>query len=134
MDRHIIIPLEQDFEKIEIRVSNLEQYYSCAYKFKNEEKKCSNNEALLLGNCINSVIQTSLYNDKKGTEVINILCKNFPDRCEYFHRCKNLIQEYKSKHTIITNEMKIIAEIELGRYLVILEGTIDILFKSKETG
>lgn len=134
MDRHIIVPLDEEYEKIEIRVSNIEQFYWCQYKYKYEDKKISSNEALVLGNCINSVVQTSLYDEEKGREVTRLLCKNFPQHCEYFNWCMGLIADYKSKYEIITNEMKMIVEVELGKYLLILEWTMDLLFKSKETG
>lgn len=132
--RYVIYPLEEDFKVIETRASSLEKFLSCPFKFKYAQDKYSSSEPLVFGNIVNSVIQSYLYDRDRWHEALDIHCQSHPDYCGVLWHYMGLIEEHYERYSPITNEMQMILEIEMWKYLVLLQCTMDLVCKNKETG
>lgn len=129
--RIILTPLEENYQTITLRATELESFHSCAFKHKYAKKDFSNNDALLFGTLTHAVLQSYFFSSQAGMDTLDILCNTYQTWCDTIFKYIQLIEwaNLTSQYRFICSEYKCISEIELGKYLVILEWTIDAISK-----
>lgn len=129
--RTIIIPLQENYQMIQLRATELESFFTCAFKHKFWKQDFSNNDALLFGSLTHAVLQSFFINVKSGIDTLDILCAKYEERCKtiYDYICLVEADKLNEKYNIICSEYKCVTEIEMWKYLIILEGTLDMISK-----
>lgn len=125
--RIVFTPLETEYKTLQLRTTELESFHSCAFKHKYAKQEFSNNDALLFGSLTHAVLQAYFFSPEWGIYTLEILCREYEDRCKAIGSYLNLIDTnwLRDQYKLICTEYKWVAEIEMGKYLIILEGTMD---------
>lgn len=132
--RITIQPLEQEYQTIQIRTTELESYHTCAFKHRFWKQEFSNNDALLFGSLTHAVLQAYFFSPEAGIETLGLICTSYEQRCSAIGDYLALIDSnlLRDQYKLICTEYKCVAEIEVGKYLIILEGTIDAISKIED--
>ena len=120
-------PLQEWYKTIQLRATELESYFTCPFKHKFWKQDFSNNDALLFGSLTHAVLQSFFFSEKAGIDTLGILCPKYEDRCKTIYDYISLIEadQLHKKYSLICTEYKCVTEIEMWKYLIILEGTLD---------
>lgn len=134
--RVIFQPLEQEYKTITLRTTELESFHTCAFKHKFAKQDFSNNDALLFGSLTHAVMQAYFFKPMGWVDTLDILCRSYTDWCGVIRDYIQLVQSERldEKYNIICSEYKCVIEIELWKFLIILEWTIDMISKNIVTG
>lgn len=134
--RFIVEPLKEGYKTIQIRTTELENFYHCPYKYKFDEINYSNKDALRFWNNAHSVILSCLLNPNKTTEIMEAAHAMFWEEDMMLIRqyVDYLYKKYFSRYNIVMTETTMLVEIEAWNYLVIIEGTMDWVSYNPETG
>lgn len=121
--RYIIEPLKEWYKTISERVTTLWDYMNCPYKTKYSPTPKATKNVFRIWHSINSVIQTYLWTWSDITFI-------YPEEYErrWYQKCISIAQsEIKEKYWYMMNEHNLSAEIEIGDYLLCIQGTPDLI-------
>lgn len=129
--KYIITPLEENYKTIPMRVTEIESFNNCQFKHKFWKQEFATNDAFLFGTLVHSVLQAYFYKPEAGLNTLDLICRQYDAWCSTIYDYISLVENalLPQKYNIFTNEYKNIVEIECGKYLIILEGTIDAIGK-----
>lgn len=148
MSRVILIPLEDEYEIVNIRTTTLESFDNCAYAFKfwegykpkDVEKQLQNQHDLQLGNLVHEVMQTHAMSKDKCWALYPIIDMQLKDmywdnKKQYdlstgmIENLLNCMERYYEHniYNVIWCELKLQIEIECWKILLILTGSADAL-------
>jgi len=134
--RVILVPLEETYETIQVRTTELESFHTCAFKHKFAKQDFSNNDALLFGSLTHAVLQAYFFKPEAWYDTLDILCRGYEDRCKNIRDYIILTDanRLREQYSLICSEYQVVVEIEMGSHLVILSGTIDAISKEPNNG
>jgi len=132
--RIVLTPLEEQYQTIALRVTELESYFTCPFKHKFWKQDFANNEALHFGSLTHAVLQAFFFKPKAGIDTLDIICRSYEDRCKIIYNYLKLAEDNKlsEQYNLICTEFKCVIEIEMWKFLIILEGTIDVISRDDQ--
>lgn len=121
----IIEPLHEKYITLWVRVTQLESFLDCPYKFKFQPPFESNKEALYFWTMMHNTILPILATRKDREPLMGILCPKHSEYCRYWHRYLDKLQTYLWDRDVIAIEHKMMLIFEVGEFKLVLEWSVD---------
>lgn len=149
MEQLIIRPLEEWYQTISIRTTNLESYNTCPFKYKFEPPKSDGYKPFVFGRIVHNVCWSFLLSRCSIEEewlkqwLLDLIQKQYPDgfvtkeatektpenvvTIKRIETYINILHERYANERFVLSEFPMDLEIHLGKYKLIITWTLDLL-------
>lgn len=152
MEQLVIIPLEEWYETIEMRTTNLENYNMCPFKYKFEPKKADDYQPFVFGKKVHTICQAYLLSRKKGDDefnatlrdkLVDLMYKQYPEGimvkeatektpaliqpAERFRTYINILEQHYADDEFMIAEFSLGLDIHMGKYLIKISWSLDLV-------